>query len=217
MNLFPNSIIINYPKDKYDFKSVIERIFNCQDLSKLHLSNSVEYPTFDEFTDQSTKYHELFYSKMDQEFLPLYNQFLLEGIKDVVFEGVPLICQKVPTFRISLPGNVAVGNWHKDRDFGHDPHEINFWMPFTEAFNTNTIWIESEEDKGDFEPIRVENGEIFVFDGANLKHGNKTNDTGLTRVSVDFRVIPESLYTPSDKVSITKMSKFEVGDYWIKV
>ncbi len=118
---------------------------------------------------------------------------------------------------MNLPGNVAVGSWHKDKDFGHDPNEINFWMPFTEAFNTNTIWLETEEDKGDFEAIKVENGEMLVFDGANLKHGNKTNDTGKTRVSVDFRIIPEDLYKPSDKVSITKMTKFEIGDYWTKV
>ena len=35
-------------------------------------------------------------------------------------------------------------------------------------------------------------GQMLVFDGANLEHGNRINRSDETRVSFDFRVIPLS-------------------------
>ena len=76
------------------------------------------------------------------------------------------------------------------RDYGHNPKEINFFVPQTPAFETNTLWIESEEGKEDFEPVTLKPGEFLRFDGANLMHGAKENHTGKTRVSFDFRIMP---------------------------
>ena len=47
------------------------------------------------------------------------------------------------------------------------------------------------------------------------RHGNMDNDTGRTRVSFDFRVIPKSQYNKEFKKSSndTKM-KFTIGDYY---
>ena len=82
-----------------------------------------------------------------------------------------------------MKGNLAVGGYHKDRDYNHSEHEINFFVPLTEAFDSNTVWVESEEDKGDFSPMEASYGEYYMWNGANLTHGNKKNDTGRTRVS----------------------------------
>ena len=49
-----------------------------------------------------------------------------------------------------------------------------------------------------------------------LLHGNKLNDTGVSRVSVDFRVLPVSKYEENNKVSITNKTKMIIGDYWEK-
>jgi len=55
---------------------------------------------------------------------------------------------------------------------------------------------------------------IALGDGANLLHGNKTNDTGKTRVSVDFRCLPISKYKDTGDVSVTNKTKMTIGDYW---
>jgi ectoine hydroxylase-related dioxygenase (phytanoyl-CoA dioxygenase family) len=67
-------------------------------------------------------------------------------------------------------------------------------------------------DEGDFMPVPLGYGEVFVFDGAGLTHGNRRNETGKTRVSFDFRVVSPSLYTPGEGGSINTGTKFVVGD-----
>ena len=70
-------------------------------------------------------------------------------------------------------------------------------MPLTNAYDTNTMWVESEEDKGDYTPVNSTYGDLIQFDGANLSHGNKKNITNQTRVSIDFRLQMESNYLKS--------------------
>ena len=91
---------------------------------------------------------------------------------------------------------------------------MNYYLPFTKAYGTSTIWVESEEDKGDFKPMDVEYGECIQWDGVNLTHGNKKNITNVTRVSVDFRIMPYSRYQPSNHGSINTKTKFEIGGYY---
>ena len=99
-------------------------------------------------------------------------------------------------------------------DYNHSEHEVNFFLPMTKAFGSNTIWVESEMDKRDFAPMEADNGEFYMWNGAILLHGNKVNKTGKSRVSVDFRVLPESKYVESDKKSVTYNVKFSIGDYF---
>ena len=58
-------------------------------------------------------------------------------------------------------------------------------------------------------------GEFYLWDGANLLHGNKLNDTNNTRVSFDFRILPRSKYNEDNiKESITNNTKMVIGEYW---
>ncbi|MGH7766135.1 MAG: hypothetical protein ACREQP_01665, partial [Candidatus Binatia bacterium] len=92
--------------------------------------------------DNNTPLHEILYTIFrDDAFLPLYRKFV-HRLQAVI--GEELVFQKKPTFRIHLPGNLSVGNYHRDRDYGHPPEEINVWVPVTEARKTATIWLESE-------------------------------------------------------------------------
>ncbi len=100
-----------------------------------------------------------------------------------------------------------------NHDFGHKRGREFL----KEIDGTNTIWVESEEDKGDYKAIDVEYGECVQWNGANLTHGNKQNLTNTTRVSVDFRIIPFSKYKPSNHGSINTKTKFEIGGYYDKV
>jgi ectoine hydroxylase-related dioxygenase (phytanoyl-CoA dioxygenase family) len=128
-----------------------------------------------------------------------------------------LIYQRVPTFRVQLPNNLSVGEFHRDRDYGHDPSEINIWLPLTQARDSSTVWIESFEGCEDYKPYNLDNGQFLLFDGANLKHGNQINRTGFTRVSFDFRIIPASRYKPNDRLSINTKKRMVIGDYFEKL
>jgi len=56
-----------------------------------------------------------------------------------------------------------------------------------------------------------------MFEGSNLKHGNKINRTGFTRVSFDFRIIPFRKYKPCERRTINTKMRFIVGEYFEKL
>jgi ectoine hydroxylase-related dioxygenase (phytanoyl-CoA dioxygenase family) len=77
--------------------------------------------------------------------------------------------------------------------------------------------MESKEDKGDYKPYEVKYGEILVFSGANLMHGNRPNIGPSTRVSVDFRLVDPNKFIPTEAGSINMKAKFDVGGYFEKL
>jgi ectoine hydroxylase-related dioxygenase (phytanoyl-CoA dioxygenase family) len=147
----------------------------------------------------------------------MYNEFILNVVKPLYNEQI--VYQSIPTFRVAYPNNIAVGEYHKDKwyrdaDWAVEVGEDNFFLPFTDAFDTNTIWAESQEDKGDYSPMNCNYGEVIQWDGSNLTHGNKINTTGKARVSVDFRVMKYTNYKPSEQGSINTKTKFQIGGYY---
>ena len=193
----------------YGFALLLKRAVGAKDLSSLH----EELETFNVDTDQSSKYHKIFYSLPENhQFFLNFKRFVKDEIRPLFDEDI--IFQRKPTFRLHFKGNLAVGAFHRDRDYNHSMHEVNFFVPLTEAFDSNTVWVESEEGKEDFSPMEASYGEFYMWDGANLSHGNKKNTTGSTRVSFDFRVLPKSKYTTSDKKSVTQGVPFEIGKYY---
>lgn len=205
-----------YNINEYDFKSEILKLYNISNLDEIHSewSNAIEYDVLDNVrTDQRTVYHKHFYDNVNTtNWYPLYEKFIKNVIVPIV--GEPIYFQKIPTFRVHQPKNLAVAAYHKDSDYSHSIHEMNFFLPLTNAFGNNTIWVESKEDKEDYSPMEAKYGEMWYWSGATLKHGNKLNDTGKARVSVDFRIIPVAKYTDEGKQSITNKTKMALGDYW---
>lgn len=213
---------INYNTGKYNFKDYIQKALNTKTLTFIHKNDDFIYnEKFERKNDQSTHYHKLFYefSRTD-EFQNIYKSFI-EGVIKPEF-GEDVAYQTIPTFRLHFPGNIAVGEYHRDRNYRDEDwasrvKEFNFFLPFTDAFGTNTIWVESEEGKEDFSPIEVEYGQVVMWDGSNLLHGNKTNEELTTRVSFDFRVMPMSRYESSEHGSINTKTKFSLGGYYSKI
>ena len=87
----------------------------------------------------------------------------------------------------------------------------------TVSSETSTIWVESEPNKRDFRPINLKYGEIFVFSGGVLNHGNLINQTEQTRVSFDYRVIKSKNYKENDFKSVNSRRKFIIGEYYDKL
>jgi hypothetical protein len=204
-----NTCVIRYDLGEYAFAAVVADHLNVRDLSRCH--ELVEYALFTRETDQRTVFHRRFYG-IGNRFFEIYGRFVKRVAEP--FIGEPVVYQRIPTFRVHLPENVGVGEFHRDRDYNHQPSEINFWLPLTDAWDSNSIYIESAEGREDYQPQAVRYGEVLVFDGANLKHGNHVNRTGCTRVSFDFRVIPKSRYVDSDRTSVNTNVPFKVGGYF---
>tara|TARA_B100002019_G_C21221754_1_gene575107 strand:- start:112 stop:738 length:627 start_codon:yes stop_codon:yes gene_type:complete len=201
---------INYDTEKYNFRKIIEDVLETDNLEKIHLDQ--DYELFVKGTDQSTVWHRRYYDNLDK-FLPLYNEFINEVVKPTFGEDV--VYQKIPTFRTQLVNNLGVFEFHRDRDYSHNEEERNFFLPFTDAYSTNTIWVESEEDKADYSPMNTLYGQVVKWNGNSLMHGNKQNNTLNTRVSVDFRCIPLSKYSEEEgAAAIYSKMKFKVGDYY---
>ena len=204
----------SYDLDRYCFRHEIEKIFETSKLEKIHDIEKCDFNILNIETDQTTKFHKKFYKKIrETNFLEIYKKFLMEVILPYFNED--LLYQKIPTFRVQVPNNLSVAEFHNDKSYSHSPHEVNIFLPITEAKETYTIWAESVENLGDYSPMNSEYGEYYIWDGANLKHGNKINQSDISRFSVDFRVLPYSKYGEENvKETITTKTKLKLGSYF---
>ena len=223
-------MIINYDTEKYSFKKIISKILDVDDLTQIH---KVYYD--DNFKRenyikgvggalQDTYFHKKFYENKDV-FLKLYRKFIKEVISKRYDEDI--LYQSTPTFRTQACNSVSVigldhnneskdlgiEGLHRDRDYNHSDEEINYFMPFVDTNKYNTIWAESEPEKGDYSPFLLKYGQIKIWSGANLMHGNIVNTSNESRVSVDFRILPLSKFVGGNK-TLTKEIPFEIGGYW---
>ncbi|GHF52122.1 hypothetical protein GCM10010218_36910 [Streptomyces mashuensis] len=193
-----------YTRLTYDVKEIpiadyVREAIGVEDLEGLAASDR---PATRE-TDQATDHHKRFYDNF-HVVSPIYRKLARSLLGPSADD---LYIQRVPTFRVHLRNSLAVGDWHRDSDFGHDSAELNYWVPFTRAYGNNTVWIDEE-------PVHAEYGEVIVFDGANSWHGNVVNDTAISRVSMDFRTLPRTSYRPNDKKSVSFGMPFLLGEYW---
>ena len=213
----------SYSSEFYPFREVVEYWFEDKGilpmggLSTLHYEKN--YELFERKNDQTTIWHKCFYDKIreDESFDDSYTDFLHDIIKPRF--GEEIVYQKIPTFRVHLPNNIAVGEFHKDKHYRNEEwankvQELNYFVPLTKAYGTNTIWAETEEDLGDFKEMKAKYGECVEWSATKLTHGNKQNITRNTRVSFDFRVIPKSSYIESNHLTINTKIPFGIGGYY---
>lgn len=190
-----NYSTVEFDTGRFPLANVVKELLEVKDLARLP---GVPYADM-----QDSIYHRRFYEGLERV-LPIYRRLVAEMLDDLPDKSY---FQRVPTFRVHLRGSMAVASWHRDRDFGHHPAELNYWLPLTEAYGTNTMWLEGE-------PVELDYGQIAVFDGANLLHGNKVNDTPHSRVSLDFRAISREAYKPRAERTVSSGMRFLVGEYW---
>jgi len=197
-------------------------------LESLHtFAPSTEQVTFE--NDTQTIFQKQFYqSPLYEEVRELYYKFVKEEIGKLFPDESYLVVQKDPCFRVSVPNNTALGiksddsntiiGLHCDSDYNHPPSEFNYILAITEMWDSNSVWIESSPNKGDFTSITLRWNEYLQFYGNKLRHHNVKNVSGQTRVSLDFRVIPFSKYDPAyEKASVHGKRKFILGDYFIQM
>lgn len=208
-------INIPYYAERYNFEGLIKDLFKTDNLQGLHEEHK---ELFQVGADSITAFHNKFYDKYRSgwpEMENLYRNFIDHIVAPLYDED--FLYQAFPTFRIHLSGNVAVGAFHNDAEFGHPSGEKNFIIPITNSYGTATVWIESEPGKKDFFPIPLQIGQLVSFNGNELTHGNKINEEGATRISMDFRVLPISKYDEeNNSESVTRKTKFKEGQYYTR-
>jgi len=186
---------------KFAFCSIVRKIIG-QSLTSLKDDNIKTRET-----DQDTIWHKGFYT-YSQEWQPIYEKFIREFISTLFDE--PFFYQKIPTFRVQCPGNLAVGEYHRDSQYGHPQGEVNFWLPLTPVTESSTVQIEGY-------PAICHTGTMVVFDAVNKLHGNILNSEQRSRVSVDFRILPVSRYNATwPSRSINMKMAFRPGEYYAK-
>ena len=188
--------ILSYNSSEYPFHEVIGRFIGENDLSLVSTGDQ-NFETKNSYYKnmELTPAFERMYAALDdenrgREFYRLYEKFIQEVIRPQFDE--PIYYQKKPSHRILFRDLKGQARFHRDSDYGHEDHEVNYWVPQTRAFDTNTIWIESENGKENYKSQNLEIGEYLKFHGAALSHGAMDNITDRTRVSFDFRVVRES-------------------------
>ena len=212
-----------YDISLYQFKKMIENLYQTKSLEKLHETHPHYLPKEKlEFSNESqTDFHKYFYNKLNNnwsEFINCYEKFIEKEIRPQFSESI--LYQYLPSFRAQIPNDQAIHKWHhdSDKDHNHPKGEINYCIAITEMKDTTAIWIESEPNKGDFFPMNINVGEYHRFNGNECNHGNKKNISGKMRFSLDFRILPLSRYKANqNKASLTASKKFELGDYYKKL
>ena len=223
--------IRNYDISKYKLAEMLEGLFDVEALNQIHKLDpdlcAGEWAAVRFENEVKTFFHQKFYAKLREpwtEFIDTYKSFIKNEVAPII--GEKFAYQKTPSFRVQVPNNKAVSLWHTDSDAQHlhPIGEINFILPMTKTFTSNTVWVETEPEKRDFIPIEMEYGQFVQFDGNQCSHGNKVNKTGVSRVSFDFRIMPLSKYNPvqwdiSDRAEKrhsagTTTKKFIIGDYY---
>jgi ectoine hydroxylase-related dioxygenase (phytanoyl-CoA dioxygenase family) len=209
----------NYDQSQYNFTNLFENLFNSKNLDMISEMHDVKYERFNiPGKDSETLYHKIFYDKMRSgwpEFISTYEKFIVKNIFPLLGNPRELIIQKWPSFRIHLPGNLAVAGFHRDCDYNHPEKEINFIVPVTKMYESNSTIIEQNIGKLDFEQMTAEPGQFIRFNGNKLLHGNLPNTTGKSRISFDFRVLRKKDYDAShNKTSLSKNNKFLIGHYY---
>ena len=51
-----------------------------------------------------------------------------------------LFFQSMPALRCVPPSDMRAGRPHRDRDYGHQPGQLNFWLPLSKAEVTGTVF-----------------------------------------------------------------------------
>ena len=171
--------ILNFNPKKYKFREWACEVLGAACLEHIHEIEKIKAlnrsPTINQLSHH--------FSEIEDS----YRFFVLELLRDTV-SGISSY-QSPPSFRFHYCGRSS-SVFHRDRDFGVEDGRLNVWVPLTNVWGENSLWIESTVDAKNYKPVAMKLGQALIFDGVNLGHGSRINTTDSTRVSFDFRFLP---------------------------
>jgi sporadic carbohydrate cluster protein (TIGR04323 family) len=160
-------------------------------------------------TDIAALYARLYEFVDSLEFKHLYAK-LGRSTVDSVLDGKGAF-QRIPSLRLHFVGQKSV-QFHTDEWYGHGREVVNCWLPLVPVSGNNSLFVLTPEESVELaavftrehasvqemngrmrakaRPLDARVGDIFVF-SSRLMHGTEVNDTDVTRVSFDFRILPD--------------------------
>jgi hypothetical protein len=175
--------IFEYDTDRFRFREWAQAILGIRDLERLHEDpcGGAEQPKHrvHRFT---VTLKEAFAGEIRQTFGEFVREYAVPRVSFVPWTEV------YPNFRVHEQGRETTSPMHRDREYLTERGSAKIWLPFTRVAGGGTLWSESEEGLGDVRPYEMEYGQALFFDSLNLLHGCRFNDSGDTRVSIDFIV-----------------------------
>jgi hypothetical protein len=212
---------LDYNPTDYNFIKLVTDLFETE-LNNIHGTDSVEYNLFSSVgNDCNTVYHRKFYDCLNNNWQEIKDEYA-KYINDVILPYLGLeeaLVQTFPSFRVQLPNNVAivVNHYDSDEQHQHPTGEINFIYALTDMYDTNTVQVEKSPRMEIYDPILLKAGETICFNGNKCKHHNIINETGKTRVSWDFRVLPLNYYVENNTgLSASTNKKYIEGSYYTR-
>ncbi len=132
-----------------------------------------------------------------------------------LLDGQDFLIKRQPTLNLVVPNQEALGRrlpFHQGIFYDNGRDQGTIWMPLTKSFDSNAMWIIGTEtsrqltkqvikhkwDVDTFErkclehakPVELEVGQAHLFNQESI-HGNINNDTGVTRMALDWHVLPK--------------------------
>lgn len=201
----------SYSTKDYPFKETLENLYGSE-LETIHKTLG-NFNKFERSNDQSTLLHKVFYSNFSTLIKPIYQDFIENFISQIIAPH-KFYYQKIPTFRVGLPGNVFVGEFHKDTSYNHKSYELNFNLGLSNYQGAAALKTEVVPNSKEWTILECPYGEIFSFDHIDCLHGSDLNQSNQTMISFDFRLALEELYFESDASSVNLMTSFKPGSYF---
>ena len=96
--------------------------------------------------------------------------------------------QHFPCVRAQCPGDMTLGP-HCDAAYGHAPSTLIVSCLLTPAYGTNALIYESSPGLEDWTTFEGSEGAALAFPGGLAAHFTSENTTGVTRWSIDARVV----------------------------
>jgi hypothetical protein len=204
-----------YETKKYPFYEYLSELFGVSDLENIH-DYLGHFDPFKREQDQYTILHKIFYANFKLPNSPL--QKMYENlVKDFISSLIPkkFYYQKIPTFRIGLPGNKFVGEFHRDTAYNHKPYELNFNLAISNYKSSAALITEDIAGSKNLITAEIDYGEVMGFDHIGCLHGSEINQTSKTMMSMDFRLaLADMYYEDPNAKSVNMNSKFIIGDYF---
>jgi len=188
--MLKHAMIIEYNTQKYPFDKVLSALFKAPVLHKLHVTYQQKtIKPFLTYDDNLKLRNVMQQMKDDSLFYKVYHHWIAGVLSP--YYGNDVTYSAHPKMRVHLAGTGSVSSFHRDVDITKREEQINCYLPFTDVFDTNTLWCESDYDLKDYQPINLKFGQAILWDGGYLTHGTVGNKTEFTRVSCDFRFKPK--------------------------
>lgn len=177
---------LEYDRDRYPFaRYFCEAVFAVDSLEMLHHSHWFRPGSRAGYADNLRLRERMQRLPLTSGFYSIYDRFVRQVV--VRHFGGRLSYARCPKMRVHLAGTGSVSRWHRDADVTGRLEQINLWLPATDCFAGNTLWVEDDYGSGRYQPIAVRHGQALFFDGGLLSHGTVANDTASSRVSFDLR------------------------------